>query len=126
MAAAFNDDDAGRVSGEEDIMPKTLDARLNAAERILGGPGSRLAYSHAQWVRVGELVRAGVPVSEVWERIGPPEQVLAAGRPSHAELIAEAAGLLPPRHGRRPPEPQRLVDVVVDGKPQRLTEPGEE
>ncbi len=93
---------------------KTVESRVTSIERELNAPpGSRLEYSHAQIVKLIEFIRDGVPEAEAWQQVGPPSAVVKPGEKSFAELVLEALS-------RGPPEPQRLVPVMVDGKPERL------
>lgn len=69
---------------------KSLKTRVSAVERRLGGPGTRLAYSHSQLVEAAWLLIHGMSDVEAWKAVGPPEDVLGPGQRSHAELVAEA------------------------------------
>lgn len=96
------------------LPAETVVGRLRAIERELNAPpGSRLAYSHAQLVKVAELVRDGVAEAEAWKQVGPPSAVVKPGEKSHAELIVEVLS-------RGPPEARHLVEATDHGAPARL------
>jgi hypothetical protein len=78
-----------------------LESRIARLERELGGPGSRVAYSHAQLVALAWARLDGATPDEAVELVGLPEDVLAPGEKSYAE-IAEAAARRTLAHAAAP------------------------
>lgn len=66
---------------------KTVETRVQKIEKVLGEGTAPRSYTHAQ------LVALASGATE--EEVGPPAEAVVPGKPTMAELIAEAAGLLP-------------------------------